>query len=135
MSLDSNYGFTGAIPPGITVEGNVIRAQNYQNTHTPIESFLWFHEVFRNNLDRHLPLSESMDFKQIDREYAPFGNFNYGVVGRAIGIPQWMLEYAAGYAQGRADGLSIAETFIDRSLTPQTKETIPKIKLRSKKGF
>jgi hypothetical protein len=34
--------------------------------------------------------------------YADFGNFNYGAVGAAFGIPQNLLFRGAGYAQGQA---------------------------------
>ena len=49
------------------------------------------------------PLWESMDYKQLGAigQYADFGNFNYGVVGRAIGLPRELLLYAAGVAQQR----------------------------------
>lgn len=42
------------------------------------------------------------DFKQIKREYADFGNFHYGVVGAAGGIPDSLLLRAAGWAQTRS---------------------------------
>ena len=110
MSYQDTYGFVGAMPPGVTVADNVARAQAFQRTHTPAETVQWFNEIFRNNKDGHLSSSESMDFKQIDSIYASFGNFNYGVVGRVLGFPNWVLEYGAGYAQGRADGLSFEQT-------------------------
>jgi len=53
-----------------------------------------------------------MDYKQLAQNYsdgypvgspyADFGNFNYGAMGAAMGIPQSILLRAAGYAQGQA---------------------------------
>lgn len=42
------------------------------------------------------------DFKQINHKYADFGNFHYGVVGAAGGIPDSVLLRAAGWAQTRS---------------------------------
>lgn len=42
------------------------------------------------------------DFKQIKHKYADFGNFHYGVVGAAGGIPDSVLLRAAGWAQTRS---------------------------------
>jgi hypothetical protein len=42
------------------------------------------------------------DFKQFnigDINYQDFGNFHYGAVGAAAGIPSWLLKRAAGIAQ------------------------------------
>jgi hypothetical protein len=72
---------------------------------------MWFYEHVRNNSDGHLSSSESMDYKQIKSpgvDYADFGNFNYAVVGKALGFSDFALEFGAGVAQGRADGLTYA---------------------------
>ncbi|MBL8328769.1 MAG: hypothetical protein JNJ71_07940 [Rubrivivax sp.] len=103
--MDANYGFLGAVPPGVSITSNIDRALQYKANHTPYETFVWFYEQVRNNRDRHLPLDTSMDYKQIDPGYADFGNFNFGAVGNALGIPSAILQYGAGIAQGRADGL------------------------------
>ncbi len=42
------------------------------------------------------------DFKQQGRQYADYGNFHYGVVGAAGGIPDSVLLRAAGWAQTRS---------------------------------
>jgi hypothetical protein len=94
--MSDNYGFEGAVPPNVSVSDNIAKARAYQATHTTKETLLWFYEHVRNNRDAHLPQSESMDCKQIDRKYADFGNFNYGAVGHALGFSDDMLEYAAG---------------------------------------
>jgi len=66
----NNYGFTLSVPPGTSVEDNVIRALQYQSTHTPDETAVWFYEMVRNNHDGHLPQNVSMDYKQIGKQYA-----------------------------------------------------------------
>ncbi len=43
-----------------------------------------------------------MDYKQHGWEYEDFGNFNYGMVGSAAGIPVDVLLRGAGYAQHAA---------------------------------
>jgi RHS repeat-associated protein len=42
------------------------------------------------------------DYKQLGRQYEAFGNFHYGAVGRAAGIPEAVLLRAAGWAQREA---------------------------------
>lgn len=113
--MSNNYGFPGAVPPGVNVEQNISRALEYQASHSPQETFDWFYDHVRNNKDGHLPQDQSMDYKQIDPKYADFGNFNYGTIGRVLGIPDSVLEYGAGWAQGIADGLTNVES-ITRSL-------------------
>jgi hypothetical protein len=112
--MSANYGFTGPVPEGVSIEENIIRVQEYQKTHTPKETHDWFIETFRNNKDGHLPASESMDYKQIDPKYADFGNFNYGVITQALNIPESVALFGAGYAQGQA-GKSPAS---EEKLTP-----------------
>lgn len=54
---------------------------------------------FRN----HVKTKGPWDYKQIDRRYAPYGNFNYGATGRTIGgaggLPGGTLLQWAGRAQ------------------------------------
>jgi len=109
---DQNYGFSGSVPPGASVQSNITRALEFQSTHSAAETFEWFYEQVRNNKDGHLPPSESMDYKQIDPSYADFGNYNFGAVGKALGYPDAVLQYGAGWAQGRADGLTRFEAAI-----------------------
>ena len=45
-----------------------------------------------------------MDYKQLGAKYQDFGNFNYGFVGRSLGIPREVLLYGGGYAQQRSNG-------------------------------
>lgn len=98
--LDKNFGFSGNIPDGVSIENNIKEALEYKNTHNEIETLFWFREKVGNNKDERLiPQSESMDYKQIDSKYAEFGNFNYGAVGTALGYPSEFLKLMAGAAQ------------------------------------
>lgn len=56
--------------------------------------FLWFYNQFRNK--------GPWDYKQGGTQYEDFGNFHYGVMGKAAGIPDIVLLRAAGWAQWRA---------------------------------
>jgi hypothetical protein len=42
-----NLGFTGAVPPNVSIQANVARALEFQGTHTPTETEHWFMDVFR----------------------------------------------------------------------------------------
>ena len=102
---DDNYGFDGPIPERTSIEYNIQRALEYQRTHTVEETFLWFYEHVRNNKVGHLPSNpsdpnHSMNYKQLNAKdengnvivnYADFGNFNYGTVGRALGMSDFTL--------------------------------------------
>ena len=67
-----NYGFSGAVPEGVSIQYNVDRALEFQRNSPSAEStFIWFYEHERNNHDKHLPQEtsnpdHSMDYKQID---------------------------------------------------------------------
>ncbi|WP_428839982.1 polymorphic toxin type 44 domain-containing protein [Burkholderia dolosa] len=54
-------------------------------------TYIWFYRQVRNR--------GPWDHKQKQREYADFGNFNYGATGYAAGIPEQTLLRAAGCAQ------------------------------------
>lgn len=125
MPSNNNYGFTGAVPPGVSVEDNVNRALDYQRMHTPAETAERFYDVVRNNRDRHLSLSESMDYKQIDSKYADFGNFNCGVISKAVGFPDSISELGAGVAQGKADGLTLGESIVRAVTDPKNRGDNP----------
>lgn len=118
MTSNDNYGFSGPAPDGVSVADNVSRALDYQANHSIAETIDWFYETVRNNKDGHLSADLSMDYKQIDPQYADFGNFNYAVVGKAIGFPDWVLKYMAGWAQGKADKLDNTDAIIRAALDP-----------------
>jgi RHS repeat-associated protein len=54
----------------------------------------WFYGMVKNK--------GQWDYKQHDRAFQNFGNYNYGYVGTRAGIPAATLRSAAGYAQIRA---------------------------------
>jgi hypothetical protein len=54
----------------------------------------WFYQQVRNK--------GTWDYKQYDRAYLAYGNYNYGYAGARQGIPAPILRGAAGYAQVRA---------------------------------
>ena len=92
-------------PPGVDLNRNIGAA-----------SQIW-HDQMQNDANAGLPYSFTpmlpqayamfhnkapYDYKQQGKQYAPFGNFNYGAMGSAMGIPENILLRAAGFAQGRA---------------------------------
>ncbi|WP_323000750.1 calcium-binding protein [Denitromonas sp.] len=76
-----------------------------------------------------------MDYKQIDPEYADFGNYNYAVVGKALGFPDWVLKHGAGYAQGRADDLGFAGAIARSIFDPANKGDNPEDQYQIWKGI
>ncbi|MCL1127395.1 polymorphic toxin type 44 domain-containing protein [Shewanella surugensis] len=57
--------------------------------------YVWFYEKVRNK--------GPWDFKKNgNRQFEDFGNFHYGAVGYAGGIPESVLLRAAGFAQSQA---------------------------------
>ncbi|MFE8116922.1 polymorphic toxin type 44 domain-containing protein [Brenneria goodwinii] len=58
------------------------------------QTYYWFYQRVRNG--------GPWDYKQQDRAWANFGNFNYGASGTAAGIPPNILFMGAGWAQSRA---------------------------------
>ncbi|MDZ5605173.1 polymorphic toxin type 44 domain-containing protein [Pseudomonas sp. RP23018S] len=92
-----------AAPPGVSL------AQNLEDAKSQKKSFRvggvtlllgWFYSKVRNRGD--------WDYKQQGREFASFGNFNYGATGTAAGIPEAVLLRAAGATQMIA-GTSMAD--------------------------
>ena len=60
-----------------------------------LELLLWFYHMVRGG--------GPWDYKnRFGSEYADYGNFHYGVIGAALGIPLWMLLLMAGWAQQEA---------------------------------
>lgn len=83
-------------------------ARQYRPGQQPQDAFeawfgvhlLWFYSQVRGR--------GPWDYKQKSREYEAFGNFNYGVTGTVLGIPEGVLLRAAGAAQ-KAAGTSRPE--------------------------
>jgi RHS repeat-associated protein len=75
----------------------------------------WFHNQVRNN--------GPWDYKQYDRAYQGYGNYNFGYAGTRQGISAAVLRAGAGYAQVRAgtSDWSFALTAFD---DPQDREQI-----------
>ncbi|MGE1151722.1 polymorphic toxin type 44 domain-containing protein [Pseudomonas kitaguniensis] len=83
-----------AAPPGISLDENLQDAKlqsDYFNNGGDAFLLSWFYKKVRNGGD--------FDFKQRGRQYASFGNLNYGAVGAAAGISEAVLLRAAGAAQ------------------------------------
>ena len=91
-----------AVIPLMPAEGFALLARNIaearriglpRNMATP-PVYLWFYQKLHN----HGP----WDYKQFNRLWANFGNFNYGATGTAAGIPANILLRGGGFAQNRA---------------------------------
>ncbi|MNE12031.1 polymorphic toxin type 44 domain-containing protein [Pseudomonas tussilaginis] len=80
-------------PPGVSVDQNLKEAKEKDQYFVNGDAHLysWFYTKVRNRGD--------WDYKQKGRQYESFGNFNYGAVGTAAGIPEGVLLRAAGAAQ------------------------------------
>jgi YD repeat-containing protein len=85
--------------PGLSLLRNVRGAQAHRNDNG-IAKLWWFYRVEKNK--------GPWDYKQLGRRYARFGNFHYGLVGAAAGIPLEILLRGAGFAQQQA-GTSLPE--------------------------
>lgn len=90
------YNISSFSPPGASVVSNMAFARMHAGHGSPSAlTYHWFYTMVRNH--------GKWDYKyHYGSEYANFGNFNFGAVGTAIGIPEEILPRAAGWAQGRA---------------------------------
>ncbi|MBD9660382.1 MULTISPECIES: polymorphic toxin type 44 domain-containing protein [Pantoea] len=80
-------------PPGVSILNNMMLARLHKGPSAM--TYVWFYSQVRG----HGP----WDYKnQSGKQYANFGNFNYGAVGHAAGITEAVLLRAAGWAQSRA---------------------------------
>ena len=68
-------------PPGASVNRNLQEAeiQRWMDHNNPMALYSWFYNKVRNG--------GPWDYKQKGRQYADFGNFNFGAAGAAAGIP------------------------------------------------
>jgi len=82
------------VPASASISHNIKEAQDYVDTHNIEETYLWFYDKVRNG--------GAWDYKQQGRQYEAFGNWHYGVIGTAMGIPKDTLRRLAGAAQLRA---------------------------------
>lgn len=86
------------MPPGGfgLIYRNIMEAKSRgssRNMATP-STYYWFYLKVRNR--------GPWDYKQRNRAWADFGNFNYGATGYTAGIPAEILLMGAGFAQSRA---------------------------------
>lgn len=80
-------------PPGVSIINNMMIAKFHHGSSAL--TYAWFYSQVRNR--------GPWDYKNIfGRQYANFGNFNYGAVGTAAGINKEILLRAAGWAQGKS---------------------------------
>ncbi|MFN4834001.1 MAG: polymorphic toxin type 44 domain-containing protein [Pseudanabaena sp.] len=83
--------FPSSIPPGVRIDDNIrIAIQN----NSPVWNPFWFRDKVKNG--------GVWDYKQLNRAYEDFGNFNYGATGRAFGFSDITLLQEAGIAQVQA---------------------------------
>jgi hypothetical protein len=75
-------------PQGADIDANIEVAEQRLNP-------FWFEKQVQNK--------GPWDFKQQGRAYENFGNFHYGAVGAAMGVPEFVLLNEAGRAQRGAD--------------------------------
>ena len=78
-------------PANESIADNINEAQQYAHTHSATDSYQWFFDHVKNK--------GPWDFKQQGGEYQEFGNWHYGVIGTAMGIPDFVLQRMAGLAQ------------------------------------
>lgn len=76
------------IPRFVKIDKNIELAEAHRG------NFLWFYNQVRNG--------GPWDYKQIDKDFEQFGNFNYGATGAAAGFSEATLLRAAGWANVRA---------------------------------
>jgi hypothetical protein len=88
-------------PKDADVDANIAKARAMREVLTPPLNLLWFYEQVHNRAP--------WDYKQVHKDYADFGNFNYGATGTALGLSQDTLLRAAGWAQQRAGNSGTGE--------------------------
>lgn len=86
-------------PPGVSVDDNMRRARELQDTLSKGWSSDMPVDPSYGIMAAWFPKNHEMDYKQQDPRYQDFGNFNYGAVGSALGLGPYMLHGAAGVAQ------------------------------------
>ncbi|MDX6020933.1 polymorphic toxin type 44 domain-containing protein [Scandinavium sp. V105_16] len=92
------FDISGFTPTGVNIVNNMMLARFHRGPSAL--TYAWFYKQVRG----HGP----WDYKQRGRQFENFGNFHYGAVGHAAGIPDAVLLRGAGWAQNRA-GTSNAE--------------------------
>ena len=96
MSIYDNGGFLA--PQGVSVAQNVQEAQAYAASHSFTETLSWAKAKMGGGGDWDYRLiGEKQGLSNTDME--DIGNFNYGAVGTAIGMPEYGLEAFGGLYQ------------------------------------
>ena len=89
-----------AAPPGVSVDDNMRRARELQDTiMNGMPGDMPPPDPAYGIMTAWFPKGHEMDYKKDGDQYRDFGNFNYGAVGSALGIGPYMLHGAAGVAQ------------------------------------
>ena len=83
-----------AHPKSANVDDNIRLAESIKAALEPSLRMLWFYNQVRNK--------GPWDYKQLHRDFADFGNFNYGATGAALGFSETILLRAAGWTQSRS---------------------------------
>jgi hypothetical protein len=102
-------GPNNLVPPGDPIGQNIVFINDWLRAHpsaTNDERLAFFYEMVRSNIDNHLPIGLSWDYKRDRAEYQDFGNFNYGVVGVYLGLSDDAILWGAGIAQGVNNGFT-----------------------------
>ncbi|NDV24974.1 polymorphic toxin type 44 domain-containing protein, partial [Desulfovibrio sp. JC022] len=88
-------------PDGVSVDKNIKDAEEFKKSIQELSSYDQTRKTEEYIMSR-FPNKHPMDYKQRGREYERFGNFNYGAVMNALGVPELVGRGFAGYAQYKA---------------------------------
>jgi hypothetical protein len=77
-----------------SLNNNILQTKEMAKTPLPVK-MLWFRDMVGNK--------QPWDFKQQNSIYEDYGNYHYGAIGAALGIPDEVLLRAAGWASLSAD--------------------------------
>lgn len=90
---NNNTAPTSPVSSKASLNNNILISRSMSGNSFPMK-LLWFKDMIANK--------QPWDFKQINSMYADYGNYHYGAVGAALGIPDEVLLRAAGWAQMKA---------------------------------
>jgi hypothetical protein len=97
---DSKDSAIPVAPPGVSVDDNMRRAREMQDTIMKgMSGDMPPADPAYGIMTAWFPTGHEMDYKKDGQQYRDFGNFNYGAVGSALGIGPYMLHGAAGVQQ------------------------------------
>ena len=92
--------FNGEIPAGVNIEANIKEALDFRASHSVLETYYYFYLKVKNRGEWDYKYRD-IEAKQKNQpsKYEDFGNWHYGVIGTALGIPKEILLAGAGAAQ------------------------------------